>query len=80
MAHINDLLKFCNTPKNIFFADLTKKIDVILIHSHWTTTVVLASVFFFLFDNLKEKRSGPLAKQSGIACFKNSCGTPVENC
>ena len=34
-------------------------------------------VVIFLFDNLREKRSVPLSKQSGIICFKNSCSTPV---
>ena len=32
---------------------------------------------FFLFDNPREKkRSVPLTKQSGTACFKTSCNTP----
>ena len=31
----------------------------------------------FLFDNLREKRSVPRSK-SRVACFKNSCGVPVE--
>ena len=63
----------------LFFANLTpqkKKIGVTLIYSHWTAIVVLA-VVIFLFDNQREKRSVPLTKQSGIACFKNSCGIPV---
>ena len=40
--------------------------------------VVLAVVIFF-FDNLKGNMSVPLTKQSGISCFKNSCGISVEN-
>ena len=35
------------------------------------TIVVLAA------DNLREKKSVPLTKWSGIACFKNSCGAQV---
>ena len=31
---------------------------------------MLALVIFFLFDNLREKRSVPLTKQSGTACLK----------
>ena len=40
--------------------------------------MVLAAVIS-VFDNLREKRSVSLTKESGTACFKNSCGTPVEN-
>ena len=69
-----------HTKKHIiFFANLTKKIDSILVHSHWMAIVVLA-VVIFLFDNLREKRSVPLTKQSGIACFQSSCSVPVETC
>ena len=32
----------------------------------------------FLFDSLREKRSVPLTKPSGIACFKYSRGTRVD--
>ena len=58
LAHVNRLLQFCGTTKIyiIFFADLTKKIGLILIHAHWTAVVGLA-VVIFLFDNLREKRS-----------------------
>ena len=38
---------------------------------------VLAVVIFFLFDNLREKRSVSLTKHSGIACFKTPCSTLV---
>ena len=38
---------------------------------------MLAILIFF--DYLKEKRSVPPTKGSGIASFKNSCGTLVEN-
>ena len=34
----------------------------------------------FLFDSLREKKSVPLTKESSIACFKNSYGTPFEKC
>ena len=60
-----------------FFVDLTK-IGIILIHSHWAAIVVWA-VVIFLLDNLVEKRSVELTEQSGAACFKNSCSTPIEN-
>ena len=36
--------------------------SIILIHSQRITIVVLAVVIFFLFDNLREKRSVPLTK------------------
>ena len=48
MAHINQLLKFYCTPKNIFFANMTKNIGILLIHSHQTAIVVLAVVIFYL--------------------------------
>ena len=48
MAHINLLLKLLITtaPQNMFFSNLTK-VGIILIHSHWTSIVVLAAVVFF---------------------------------
>ena len=64
--------------KNVLFTDLTKiryNFDSFISDSYF----VLAAVIFFLFDNLREKRSVPLTIQSGIGCFKNSCGTPFEN-
>ena len=60
MAHMNELLKFHGTPKNVFFADLTQKIGMILIHLYQTAMVVF--VVTFLFDNLREKRPVPLTK------------------
>ena len=41
--------------------------------------IVVLAIVIFLFDNLREKRSVPLTKEPGIACFKNSFGTTVEN-
>ena len=38
---------------------MTKKIGIILIHSHQTAIVVFAVVIFFQFDNVREKRSVP---------------------
>ena len=35
--------------------------------------------FFYLTINLREKRSVPLTKWSGTACFQNLCGTLVGN-
>ena len=32
----------------MFFADLTKKVSIILIHSYWTAVVALAVVIFYL--------------------------------
>ena len=61
MAHRNELLKFCGTPSNIFFADLSKRNRYNLIHSHQRAIVTLA-VVIFLFDYLREKRSMPLTK------------------
>ena len=52
--------------------DLTK-IGTILIHSYG-----MAIVLFFLFDNLRERRSVPLTRKPGIARIKNSCGTPLK--
>ena len=42
--------------------------------------VVVVAIVIFLVENLREKRSVALTKWSGVACFKNSCSTPVENC
>ena len=85
MARINQFPKFCITPKNIYFFHLTQKIGTILIHSHRTAIVVLA-ILFFVFDNVREQRSVPLAKLADIAYINNSrghqfasCGKPVEN-
>ena len=77
------LLKFCSTHTNKYiFSDLTKNrysFDSFTLDSyscvgccHW--------FFFFFFDNLRENRSVPLTKQSGISHFKNSCSTLIENC
>ena len=41
--------------------------------------IVVLAVVIFPFDNLGEKRSVPLTKQSGTASFNNSCGTSVAN-
>ena len=57
----NLITKILQYIKNILFVDLTKKIGVILIHSHWTAIVVL-DVVILVFDNLREKRSMPLTK------------------
>ena len=76
MAHINQLLKFCGTPENIFFCQTDKKV-IILIHSHWTATVVLA-VVIFLFANQRERGQCPRLNR-GITCFKNSDGTLTTN-
>lgn len=46
-------------------------------HSQWMAVAVLVVVLFAL-DILREKRSVPLTKHSGTACFKTS-GTRVEN-
>ena len=48
VAHFHQLLTFGSTPKNIFLANLTKKIGIVLIHSHQTVAVVLAAVTFSL--------------------------------
>ena len=53
------------------------QVGVILIHSHWTAVVL--AVVMFLSDSLGEQRAVPLTEESGVACFKNSCGTSVEN-
>ena len=55
---------------------------------HWSTPVragVLGvfwggGCFFVFFYHVREKRSAPLTEEPGIACFKNSCITQVENC
>ena len=58
-----------HTKTYVFYCPSEKKIGIILIHSHQMAIVVLAVVIFW-FDNLREKRSVPLTKQSGIACFQ----------
>ena len=43
---------------------------IVFIHTHHMTIVL--AVVIFLFDNLRQKKSEPLTKWSGVACFKNS--------
>ena len=62
--------------KNIFFADLTK-IQVNFDSFTPNDYCCVDRCHFLLLDNLREKRSAPLTKQSGIACFKNPCSAPV---
>lgn len=38
---------------------------------------VLLAAVIFLFDDLREERSGPLAEESGVACFKTPRGSAV---
>ena len=73
MAHVNYLLKFCGSPKKICFLPIWQKIQnnfgsFTFDSSHWAGCCHF--FFFFSFDNLREKRSVPLNKQSGIARFK----------
>ena len=60
--------------QKIYFCLRQKRISIILIYAHQMAIVMLALVIFFLFDNLREKRSVPLTKQSGTAYFTNSYG------
>ena len=62
MAHILTNYYTSEAYPKIFFADLTKKVGIILIHSCQTAIVVLA-VVIFLFGSLREKRSVPLTKE-----------------
>ena len=59
MAHRNSLLKFCSTPKNIFFANLTKKkksdFDSFTLDGY----NCVSCCHFFLFDSLREKGQCP---------------------
>ena len=64
--------------KNIFFANPTPQ-NRCNFGSFTLTAVLVLVVVILLFDSLREKRSVPLTKQSGIARFKNSCSTPVGN-
>ena len=41
--------------------------------------VVVLAVVIFNLDNLREEESVFLTEPSGIACFKKSCSTLVEN-
>ena len=64
------LLKFCSTPKTVlYFCWSDKNIGIILIHSH-RMLFLCWPLSFFLFNNLRGKRSVPLTRYSGIACFK----------
>ena len=57
--HINELLKFCSTPQNIFFGNLTKKKKgITVIHSH--QMAIVTAVATFLADKLRKKKSVPL--------------------
>ena len=44
----------------------------------FTLRAVVMSVVILLLDHLRKKRSMPLNSQ--VLRFKNSCGTPGENC
>ena len=52
----------------MFVAALTETIGIMLTHFHKMATV--SAVVCFLLDNLREKRSVPETKYSGIACLK----------
>ena len=41
------IMKTLGHTKKCFFAHLTKKLDIIVIHSHWVAIAVLAVVIFF---------------------------------
>ena len=69
MAHINYWNFAAHQKLYYIFADLTKKIGIILIHSH-RMLFLCWPLSFFLFNNLRGKRSVPLTRYSGIACFK----------
>ena len=70
------ITKILQHAKKYIFCRSDQKISIILIHWHQVSIVVLA-VFIFLSDSLRERRSVPQTKLSGITCFKNSCRTPV---
>ena len=63
--------------KVLYFLSIWQKLGRIFICSH-QVAIVLAATISFIWQS-RERRSVPLPKQSGIACFKNSCNTPVEN-
>ena len=52
---------------NIFLRIWQKYIGIIF--ESFTPTIAVLAVVIFLFENLREKRSVSLTKQSGIACF-----------
>ena len=55
------ITKILQHTKKYVFANPTKIIGIILIHSHHMAIIVLA-VIIFLLDNLREKRSVPITK------------------
>ena len=69
----------------MFFVELTKRIGILLIHSHWMVMVVLAVVIFWL-DNLREKKSVPRLNSQELRVLEilvahpcACCATQVEN-
>ena len=91
MAHMDQVLKFCSTPRNIFLAYL-KRTGIILIHIKIAVLVVLTFlldsmkmviavlvVVTFLFDSMKKKRSVPLTNSQVLVCLENFRVTTVEN-
>lgn len=82
--HVHFLACRLSFNKKIFTTGFSKCPDLISgLHGHLnqltTTFCDEDNTCHFLFDNLKQKRLVSLTKQSGIACFKNSGGTLVEN-
>ena len=63
------VIKILQLTKNVYFCWSDPKIGINLIHAPQTAIVVLA-VVVFIMDNLREKSSVPLTKQSGIHVFK----------
>ena len=57
MTHINQSLKFCSTPQNIFFADLAKIIGIILISctmDGYLLVVILKNLFIYRLIDFRE--------------------------
>ena len=72
--------------KNIFFANLTNKVGIMLIHPHRRVIVLLAIVIFY-FDNLRGKEVSDADESWVLRVLKilaahqcACCDTHIENC
>ena len=68
-----------HTKKYIFCANLTKNSYNFYSFTPMAMIVLTVTVFFFFFDNLREKGPVPLTAWSGMACFYSPCGEAGEN-
>ena len=76
MARVNFLVRFCDTPNKYIFCWSDQKNGILLIHLHWTATVV--SVVDVLYWRSEGKGVSAPDEQSGVACCGSPGGAPGE--